>query len=144
MDDLFVDKKRVPRGIRNNNPLNIVFVPSNKWKGLSGSDGRFCTFIKPEFCYRAAEYLRIKWIRKSPDMTIQDFIFRWCPDDTSFSYLYSVCRLMSEGRVYSYTPFTMLSDVVDVSLLYKAMTVVENGYCPYDISIIRDGIKMLH
>ncbi len=35
----------VPRGIRNNNPLNIKWNAANNWNGQTGSDsGGFCIF----------------------------------------------------------------------------------------------------
>ncbi len=39
-----------PRGLRNNNPLNIVRGKS-KWQGLKEriSDSRFCEFVTPEY-----------------------------------------------------------------------------------------------
>ena len=36
--------KRVPRGIRNNNPGNIEFNEANPWSGSAGHDGRFIKF----------------------------------------------------------------------------------------------------
>ena len=49
----------IPRGIRNNNPLNIRRTGKDQWKGLSKtqSDRSFCQFETLEWGWRAAFYL---------------------------------------------------------------------------------------
>ena len=49
------ERKQKPRGIRNNNPLNIVQT-KDKWQGLREKqyDKRFCEFIDMAHGYRAA------------------------------------------------------------------------------------------
>ena len=53
----------LPRGIRNNNPLNIRLIPDNRWQGrLSprlNSDGAFEQFQDPIMGLRAAAVLLI-------------------------------------------------------------------------------------
>ncbi len=48
----------LPRGIRNNNPLNIR-RSKDKWKGLRAvqADAQFCQFETLEYGWRAAFYL---------------------------------------------------------------------------------------
>ena len=49
----------LPRGIRNNNPLNIRRTAKDQWKGLRAqqTDASFCQFERLEFGWRAAFYL---------------------------------------------------------------------------------------
>ena len=46
--------KKIPLGLRNNNPLNIVNSQSFKWLGQTGKVGGFCTFASMAYGYRAA------------------------------------------------------------------------------------------
>ena len=46
-------KKQLPRGLRNNNPLNIR-KGAQRWQGQTGNDGAFCIFESMEYGYRAA------------------------------------------------------------------------------------------
>ena len=45
--------KKLPRGLRNNNPLNIR-KGAQRWQGQTGNDGAFCIFESMEYGYRAA------------------------------------------------------------------------------------------
>ena len=49
----------LPRGIRNNNPLNIRRTAKDQWKGLRAhqTDASFCQFESLEYGWRAAFYL---------------------------------------------------------------------------------------
>ena len=49
----------LPRGIRNNNPLNIRRTAKDQWKGLRAqqTDASFCQFERMEYGWRAAFYL---------------------------------------------------------------------------------------
>ena len=48
---LFTNLYGSPRGIRNNNPGNIV--AGDKWLGRTGTDGRFVKFKSAEYGLRA-------------------------------------------------------------------------------------------
>lgn len=46
--DKMTNPKKTPRGIRNNNPMNLR-ISSNAWRGkIPGTDKSFETFIDPE------------------------------------------------------------------------------------------------
>lgn len=49
----------LPRGIRNNNPLNIRRTAKDQWQGLRAqqTDANFCQFESLEYGWRAAFYL---------------------------------------------------------------------------------------
>ena len=73
--------KIVPRGIRNNNPLNIR-RGRTRWKGMSPrqTDPAFCQFSEMRYGLRAAFVLRA-------------VIYRWAPppENNSATYLGYVC-----------------------------------------------------
>ena len=72
----------IPRGIRNNNPLNIRRTGKDQWKGLSKtqSDRSFCQFETLEWGWRAAFYLLTRtYYHKYRLYTIRGIISRWAP-----------------------------------------------------------------
>ena len=50
-----------PKGIRNNNPMNLEFRTSIQWRGQLGSDGRFVVFDTPLNGLRAGMINIPKW-----------------------------------------------------------------------------------
>lgn len=68
-----------PRGIRNNNPLNIEYNAANNWVGQVGSDGRFIIFDSMENGVRAAVVLLLNYRERYGIDTIQGIINRWAP-----------------------------------------------------------------
>ena len=72
---------RLPRGIRNNNPLNIRKSKS-KWQGLveNSPDKEFCVFEHMKWGWRAAFKLLCDTYYKQWGLrTIRDIIHRWAP-----------------------------------------------------------------
>lgn len=71
--------KRLPRGIRNNNPGNIVRA-GQPWRGLAPEqpDGEFCTFIAPEWGLRAL-ILVLQSYRRRGVVTVEAIINRYAP-----------------------------------------------------------------
>lgn len=88
-----METKLLPRGIRNNNPLNIIHSGA-KWKGLSNiqPDITFCKFTSMAFGIRAA-ILILRSYDKKGFRTVKEIITRWCPDWTAPSYIKRVCNL---------------------------------------------------
>ena len=71
----------LPRGIRNNNPLNIR-RSKDKWKGLRAvqADAQFCQFETLEYGWRAAFYLLTRtYYHKYRLYTIRSIISKWAP-----------------------------------------------------------------
>lgn len=95
MTNLLQDKK-MPRGLRNNNPLNLR-KSSNKWLGkiYNGSDPAFEQFTSLEMGIRAG-MINARTIahRQKPNNTIEALIRTWAPssdnNDTA-AYIRSVC-----------------------------------------------------
>lgn len=86
----------VPRGIRNNNPLNIEHRAENKWLGLSDppSDGRFCRFKSADYGIRAAASLLMRYYDRDGLNTIRKIVSRWAPttENNTSSYIAHVCK----------------------------------------------------
>jgi hypothetical protein len=64
-----------PRGIRNNNPLNLEYRPD---QGAVGSDGRFGVYATPADGVAAAERQLLRY-QDQGDNTIRKIISRWAP-----------------------------------------------------------------
>lgn len=116
----------LPRGVRNNNPLNIRYVPSNKWQGLCDvpSDGAFCRFSSMLFGFRAALKLVRRYILAG-DKTVSYIIHRWAPPTQNKTSVYiqsvvSLAGVPADGRID-------FADKRKVCKLVRAMAIVENG-----------------
>lgn len=121
--------KKLPRGYRNNNPLNIRINPANNWVGKvkNNTDGVFEQFTSIKYGYRAALVLLRNYIRNG-NTTIQQIISRWAPTNENYttSYIKHVCTTMGA------TPSTVIdaSSVDQMASLVYAMAIVENGNTP--------------
>ena len=142
------ETKSKPRGIRNNNPLNIVQT-KDKWQGLREPqyDKRFCEFIDMAHGYRAAFVILKNYIKKHGWVTIEQIVSHWAPkneNDTAV-YIFAVCNFMDVKKDHVMD----FKNMPDMLMLASAMTVVENGsyYNPqrlyYDLwKPMYDGYKM--
>ena len=78
----------LPRGIRNNNPLNIRRTAKDQWQGLRAqqTDASFCQFESLEYGWRAALYRLF---------TIRAIINKWAPpqENLTATYIANVSRL---------------------------------------------------
>ena len=72
--------KTVPRGIRNNNPLNIRLT-ATRWVGMRAiqEDKGFCQFVSMAYGWRAAFMLLFFYYYKHGLKTVRDIISRWAP-----------------------------------------------------------------
>lgn len=117
---------RIPRGIRNNNPLNLRKT-TNPWLGkiVPGSDPAFEQFTSPVFGIRAAMVNARTLIKRNKKLTIEQLIRIWAPpseNDTS-AYISKVCQLAcklphEEVKVRNREDFVRI---------IHAMAYVENG-----------------
>lgn len=121
------DKQTLPRGYRNNNPLNIRYNAANNWQGkvLPNTDGAFEQFETMEHGYRAALYLIRKYIRNYGLQTVADLISRWAPntENNTAGYISRVCKTTG------LEPATVITadDRDKIEDITYAMAIVENG-----------------
>ena len=126
---------KLPRGIRNNNPLNIR-KSNTLWVGerpyLEGvpMDGQFCQFEEMEYGWRAAFKLLRKYINSYKCDTVRKIISRWAPanENRTENYIKWVASKVAEGAdgKISYNEPAIL-------LIAAAMCEMENGvaYSPF-------------
>ena len=120
----------LPRGIRNNNPLNIRRTAKDQWKGLRAqqTDASFCQFERLEYGWRAAFYLLTRtYYHKYRLFTIRAIISKWAPpnENLTSTYIENVCRLTG---IPSDEPIGIPSDQpARWMALGVAMAIQENG-----------------
>jgi len=119
----------LPRGIRNNNPLNIR-RGKDQWKGLQAqqTDAQFCQFETLEYGWRAAFYLLTHtYYHKYRLFTIRAIISKWAPpnENLTATYIQNVCRLTG---IAPDEPIGIPSDQPQRwMMLGVAMAILENG-----------------
>ena len=115
---------RMPRGIRNYNPLNIE--KGQNWQGLAAlqDDKRFCVFQDFYYGYRAAFRILMTY-RKKGIRTVNDIVRRWAPstENDTTGYIRSV--LAYSGLLQ----YATLADYEYIALV-AAMARVECGSVP--------------
>ena len=88
--------KVVPRGIRNNNPLNIRI--GNTWLGerQNPQDSSFEEFVSIEYGYRAAFCILRRYIRRYRRNTVTAIVSAWAPatENNTRRYIDFVCNKM--------------------------------------------------
>ena len=125
------------RGIRNNNPGNLRHSEQFAWDGETDVDPQgFVIFDSALHGIRAlARDLRNK-IRRGLD-TVESMISVFAPssENDTVAYIQAVC--VSTG----YTPnASLLPNQPTLCALVKAITLHENGSCPYSDQQIADGV----
>lgn len=118
-------QSRLPRGLRNNNPGNIV-RSRTKWQGeVAGGDARFCTFSSMAYGYRALMKLLQNYQRVHKLYTIRQLITRWAPssENNTARYIASVSRQTSFGADERID----LNEKRVATAVAAAISMVENG-----------------
>lgn len=141
-----------PRGLRNNNPGNIDYNPRNQWQGQLGIEGgvphpRFARFDSAENGIRAMAKLILNYRGKDGEPgvgkpgidTVHEVISRWAPgnENDTAAYVNTVARLM---RVGPKDPLQLNNRLILVPLV-SAIILHENGYNPYDTSVVAEGVS---
>ena len=123
-----------PRGIRNNNPLNIC-RSRDKWKGLKAeqTDAAFCQFETMEYGWRAAFWLLTRtYYHKYRLFTIRSIIQKWAPphENNTQAYIDNVSRLTG---IPPDEPIGIPSDQpARWMMVATAMAIQENGPATLD------------
>lgn len=118
-------QKPLPRGIRNNNPLNIRI--GNVWLGEVNSpdDPEFEQFVSMKYGLRAAFVLLRRYIRHYKRTTIEAIIRAWAPPVENSTDLY----IANVSHTLGVLPAAEVhfSDKVLMCRLVQAMAKMETG-----------------
>ena len=130
---------KTPRGIRNNNPLNIRV--GNNWKGevSQPTDHTFEQFTEMKWGVRAAFIVLRNYIVRHKQNTVRKIISRWAPNNENDTrrYIATVCQraaLQPDDTI-------RYDDAALMVRLFQAMCFVENG-CEIDIADVISGWSM--
>jgi len=130
----------IPRGYRNNNPLNIRHSADNFQGELRGDDKSFKTFASMAYGYRAAFVTLATYHSRGWD-TIEKIVSHWAPpvENDTERYIASVVKRSGIPRGSKLT----LSDGEDYILIVTAMSAVENGRKAV-MSEVEEGFNLQH
>lgn len=128
-----------PRGIRNNNPLNIRV--GNKWIGEveNPTDKDFEQFVSMAYGLRAGFVLLRRYINRYHLKTIEDIISRWAPPAENNTGRY--CRQVSNLTGIGVQDELRYEDEEKMVQLVGAMCYVECGWA-ISKDVIREGYKL--
>ncbi|WP_462172019.1 virion protein [Pseudoalteromonas xiamenensis] len=123
-----------PKGIRNNNPLNIK--AGEQWLGLVGDDGTFAVFETAVHGIRAAGRLLRTYANEYKRNTIETIIQRWAPsnENNTLAYIHFVSDKSGIAQDKVLTG-------ADYPKVLAAMIHMENGEQPYAMAEIEKGFN---
>lgn len=133
-----MNKKPIPRGIRNNNPLNIRI--GNVWLGevREPTDPDFEQFMSMVYGVRAGFVLLRRYIRHYHRTTIPQVIAAWAPstENNTEAYISAVCQMSKISRDETL-------DYYNQDQMYRLMDAMIYHECGQHISEqhIRDGYR---
>lgn len=133
-----MNKRPIPRGIRNNNPLNIRI--GNCWLGevREPTDPDFEQFINMVYGVRAGFVLLRRYIRHYHRTTIPQVIAAWAPstENNTEAYITAVCQMSKISRDETL-------DYFNQDQMYRLMDAMIFHECGQHISEehIRDGYR---
>jgi hypothetical protein len=118
-----MNRKPIPRGIRNCNPLNIRI--GNVWLGEvpNPTDNEFEQFVSMFYGLRAGFILLRRYIRRYHLTTVPDIISRWAPgsENNTVKYIDTVCQLsgITPDAQLDYGDEETLVNLVDAMILVE-------------------------
>lgn len=146
--------KRVARGLRNKNPLNIRKAENIHWLGAPAQqpDRQFVTFKSMGYGYRAAWKLlgnyKLRLLKEGKPYTVRNILNRWAPptENDTEAYIRFVCR-HAKLDPDSIVPHPVLEKPQDSILMriIEAMTAMECGIPmeQVDRNAIVEGWKLM-
>lgn len=130
---------KTPRGIRNNNPLNIRI--GNTWLGEvpNPTDSEFEQFVHVKYGLRAAFCILRRYIRRYKRDTITKIVHSWAPssENDCASYIKVVAH---HSGIDPDAPIDYM-DIVSMCKLVQAMAFVECGR-ELDLKVIEESYKI--
>ena len=134
---------KTPRGLRNNNPLNIRKSRKTTWVGQSEKqeDRDFVQFCSMAYGYRAAFKVLQNYRVLYDCMTLRQYIHRWAPpiENKTEAYVSSVARTAGVNPD-ALLPSPRKGRAVWVKIV-AGMHLVENGMMPV-VSRIEEGWEL--
>lgn len=136
---------KIPRGIRNNNPLNIEFKKNTRWLGLAPmpTDGRFAVFTDMIYGVRAAFKILRTYMAEPPRghglTTITAIISRWAPASENATENY--IRIVSSRSGISPCETLTFAQKDKICRLLQNMCFVETGKI-IDMKIIHEAYDL--
>ncbi|MBQ6039078.1 MAG: hypothetical protein IJL37_10515 [Bacteroidaceae bacterium] len=134
---------KIPRGIRNRNPLNIRRT-GDKWQGMEWQqdDPSFIQFEHMRWGYRAAWILMLRYWqhfnKKMQPLTLSKLIYRWAPpndgNDTEAYIKFVALHASIGGQERLPNPNSYMGRKKFTPILI-AMTCVENGIKPEEVPV---------
>ena len=127
-----------PRGIRNNNPGNIIKT-SSAWAGeVQGGDSRFKSFATPEHGI-AAVGKNLQAYNSKGINTVRGIIHKWAPpkENDTGAYVNAVAKALG----VSADAKVDVKDPVVLAALTEAIIKHENGAVPYSKEQIQAGVE---
>ena len=127
-----------PRGLRNNNPLNIRHNADVFQGEIQGNDKSFKTFSTMPYGYRAAFVTLATYLSRGWN-TIEKIIARWAPpiENDTEKYIANVEKWSGVPRGKELTA----ADGADYIMIVAAMSFMENGRNT-DINQIQAGFAL--
>lgn len=118
---------QIPRGLRNNNPLNIRVSPKNRWKGActQQSDPAFVQFESMSWGIRAAYIIIRSYYRSCPAITPREILQRWAPASENNTAAYARAVAVITG--FDLDKPIAFTDRRSMAVLLRAMALVECG-----------------
>jgi hypothetical protein len=143
----FRTQTQLNRGMRNNNPGNIVI--GDTWLGMAGNDGTFVIFVDDTWGIRAMATILSNKINNDGLNTITEIITSWAPPtDSQGNVINDTAGYIAE--VASDTGFDpdgeLTADVPTLSALTRAIINREEGYTQSAMipdNDIAQGISMM-
>lgn len=127
-----------PRGLRNNNPLNIRHNADTFQGEITGIDTGFKTFSSIAYGYRAAFVMLATYLAKGCN-TIERIITRWAPPHENDTERY-ITRVVKLSGVPRHKELTLGSGSAYIQIV-GAMSFVENGIRA-DIAEVTTGFNL--
>jgi hypothetical protein len=128
-----------PRGVRNNNPGNVM-RGEDQWQGeITGNDPRYASFSTPEAGIRAMGKTLITYQDKHGLNTVEGIVSRWAPatENNTAAYIGTVAKALGVKSDQAID----LHDTNTLARITKAMIGVENGKQPYTDAQITAGLN---
>ena len=131
------------RGIRNNNPGNIVHSPHNAWNGeifpQNNGEDHFCQFETPKHGIRALARVLLNYQKRNKLQSVREMISRYAPDseNDTRSYINHVASMIGVEPEEDFD----FSDSDKGCKMVECIIKHENGIQPYRNQEIKNGFE---